>query len=164
MRRLLHRSRRAFLYTVIRFFRIRHATEHIARGFAIGLVPNFFPTFGFGAILSAFLARATGGSAAAGFIGGLLLTFLWPVLFFLNMQTGSLFIHPRLLIDELDDVTEKAIQTLLWGPAFTLGAILNGLLAGLVAYLTILLFYQSLRPHALNYFRTHARTYRHKRI
>jgi hypothetical protein len=161
-RRGLHRLERSSLYYVIRFLRIRQATEHIARGFAVGLIPNFFPTFGFGFVMSAFLARVAGGSIAAGAVGGLSLTFLWPLLFFVNMQTGSLFIHPRILIDDLDDVTEKNIKALLWGPAFTTGAILNSLLASTLAYVAILLFYRQVRPGALRYFRRHARDHQRR--
>jgi len=153
--RFLAAERRA-LSSVIRFFRLRHTTEQIARGFAVGLTPNFFPTFGFGFLLSAFLARLVGGNAAAGIVGGLVLTFFWPLLFFLNMQTGSFFIHPRILIADLDDVTEKNIEALLWGPAFTAGAVANCLLAAIVSYVLILLFYHRVRPTALAFLRRHA--------
>jgi len=154
------RIKECVLYNVIRLFRIRSATEHVARGFAVGLIPNFFPTFGLGFLASAFLARITGGSTVAGFIGGAALTFFWPVLFFLNMKTGSIFITPRLLIVHLDDVTEESIRPLLCGPAFTTGAILNGLIVAGCAYVAILLFYARLRPWALAYFRSHARLHR----
>ena len=155
--RNLHALERCVLRHCIRFFRIRQTTERIARGFAVGLAPNFFPTFGFGFMVSAFLARVTGGSVVAGVIGGLSLSLLWPVLFFLNMQTGSIFLSPRVLIDDMDDVTEKNIKAALWGPAFTTGAILNSLIAGTLAYAVILLFYHQVRPRALRYFRRHAR-------
>jgi uncharacterized protein (DUF2062 family) len=153
--RFLATERRA-LSSVIRFFRLRHTTEQIARGFAVGLTPNFFPTFGFGFLLSALLARLVGGNAAAGIVGGLVLTFFWPLLFFLNMQTGSFFINPRILIADLDDVTEKNIEALLWGPAFTVGAAVNCLIAGFVSYVLVVLFYHRARPGALAFFRRHA--------
>jgi len=159
-RKILAYERRV-LSSVIRFFRLRHTTEQIARGFAAGLTPNFFPTFGFGFLLSAFLARMVGGNAAAGVVGGLALTFFWPLLFFLNMQTGSIFIHPRILIAELDDVSEKNIEALLWGPAFTVGAVINCLLAAGVAYVLVLLFYRQLRPGALSFLRRQVQE-RHK--
>jgi hypothetical protein len=144
------------IYYTIRLFRIRSTTEHIARGFAVGLMPNFFPTFGFGMLISGFLAKAVGGSALAGLVGGAVLAFAWPALFYLNMRMGSLFRQPSIVIDDFDDVTPKVIDTLVWGKTFTLGAILNSLLAGLAAYLTVLLLYHRVRPTVLAWFRRHA--------
>lgn len=157
--RLLHRIERAVVYYVIRLFRIRSATEQVARGFAVGLIPNFYPTFGFGFLISAFLARITGGSAAAGLVGGVSLAWVWPLLFFLNVRMGSVFVEPRIPIDDLEDVTERNMRRLMWGPAFMVGAILNGLLAGLMAYGVILAFYRRLRPGVLAHFRSHARAH-----
>ena len=38
--------RRLLRYHMIRFFRIQGSNEKAARGFAVGLTCNFFPTFG----------------------------------------------------------------------------------------------------------------------
>lgn len=38
------------LYQAIRFFRLRDSWERGARGFAVGLACNFYPTFGLGGI------------------------------------------------------------------------------------------------------------------
>ncbi|MBM3882435.1 MAG: DUF2062 domain-containing protein [Verrucomicrobia bacterium] len=157
-----HRLERSLIYNVIRLFRIRKATEHVARGFAIGVVVNFFPTFGFGPIISGFLAKAAGGSAIAGLIGGAALAFFWPALFYLNMRTGSLFLQPRIVIDEFEDVTPKIIDTLVWGRVFTLGAVLNTLLVGGLAYCALLLMYHRIRPGVLDYFRRHARDHQRR--
>ena len=70
--------------------------------------------------------------------------------------------HPRILITDLDDVTEKNIRALLWGPAFTVGALINSLLAAGVVYVLILLTYHRLRPGALAYFRRHARSHQQR--
>lgn len=152
-----HRLERWGIYYTIRLFRIRSATEHIARGFAVGLMPNFFPTFGFGMLISGFLAKALGGSALAGLVGGAALAFAWPALFYLNLRTGSIFQKPPIVVDDFEDVTPKVMDTLLWGKTFTTGAIVNSLLAGLIAYLAVLLLYHRVRPLALAWFRRHAR-------
>jgi hypothetical protein len=128
------RSERAFLYQVIRLFRIREASEKVARGFAVGSVVNFFPTFGFGVLISGFIARVLGGNAVAGFVGGATLTFFWPFLFYLNIKMGGLFYQPPIAVGDVDDVTEKTVDALVWGKTFTVGAALNMLLAGLVVY------------------------------
>jgi uncharacterized protein len=155
--RWLHRMERWVIYYTIRLFRIRSTTEHIARGFSVGLVVNFFPTFGLGMLISGFLAKAVGGSAIAGLVGGAALALAWPVLFFLNMRTGSVFLRPPILVEDLEDVTPKVIDTLLWGKTFTVGAIVNSILVGLAAYFTVLLLYHRVRPTVLTYFRRHAR-------
>ena len=68
--RTWHRVERLAIYNCIRLFRLRSATEHVARGFAVGTVVNFFPTFGVGMLISGVLAKAAGGSTVAGLVGG----------------------------------------------------------------------------------------------
>ena len=89
-KRLWLRIERGFLYHVIRLFRLRAASEKVARGFALGLVVNFFPTFGLGVLISGFMARALGGNAVAGLVGGATLTFFWPLLFYLKIRVGGI--------------------------------------------------------------------------
>jgi uncharacterized protein (DUF2062 family) len=151
------RIERAFLFQVIRLFRIRAASESVARGFALGLVVNFFPTFGMGVLISGFFARMLGGNAVAGLVGGAALTFFWPLLFFLNLRVGGLFFRPEVVVGEVEEVTGKTIQAVVWGRAFTMGALLNSLVVGLLVYGTLRLLYERVRPRALGYFRHHAR-------
>lgn len=156
------RLERGFLYQVIRLFRIRSASEKVARGFALGLVVNFFPTFGFGILISGFVARLLGGNAVAGFVGGSVLTFFWPLLFYLNIKMGGLFYQPPVVVGDVDDVTEKTIDALVWGKTFTLGAVLNTSLVGLVVYGVLRLIYARIRPGALRYFRHHAKDHQRR--
>ncbi len=153
---------RCFVLNLIRLFRIRGQSERVARGFALGLVVNFFPTFGFGVVASIALVRLLGGNLVAGVIGAASLSFVWPLLFYLNIRTGSLFIRPPLIIDEFDDVNEKTMNALMWGQTFTLGSIVNSALAGLTAYLILRLIYRQIRPGALAYFRRHAREHQRR--
>ena len=60
---------RGLVFNLIRLFRIRGQSERVARGFALGLIVNFFPTFGFGVLISGFFARLFGGNAIAGLVG-----------------------------------------------------------------------------------------------
>lgn len=153
---------RCLVFNLIRLFRIRGQSERVARGFALGLIVNFLPTFGFGVLISGFFARLLGGNAVAGLVGGASMTFFWPLLFYLNMRTGSLFVRPPLVIDELDDVTEKSMNALVWGRTFTFGAVVNGLLVGLSVYFVLRLVYRQIRPGALAYFRRHARDHQRR--
>lgn len=153
---------RCFVFNLIRLFRIRGQSERVARGFALGLIVNFFPTFGLGVLISGFVARLLGGNVVAGLVGGASMTFFWPLLFYLNMRTGSLFVRPPLVIDELDDVTEKSMNALVWGQTFTFGAVLNSMLAGLLMYLLLRLVYRQIRPGALAYFKRHSREHQRR--
>ncbi len=153
---------RCFVFNLIRLFRIRGRSERVARGFAVGLIVNFFPTFGFGVVISAALARMFGGNAIAGLVGGASMTFLWPLLFYVNMRTGSLFVRPPVVIDELEDVTQRTMDALLWGQTFTVGALVNSALSGLAAYFLLRLVYRQIRPGALAYFRRHARDHQRR--
>ncbi len=153
---------RAILYQVIRLTRIRGENEKVARGFAVGLVVNFFPTFGFGVLVSGFIARALGGHLVAGLVGGTTLTFTWPLLFLLNIWTGSLFYPPAVPVEQLADVTERTLRALVWGRTFTVGAVLNSLMVGGTVYLLLRLLYAQTRPHVLGYFRRHAREHQRR--
>ncbi len=143
------RMRRLLRYQAIRFFRIQGSNEKAARGFAIGLTCNFFPTFGLGGFLSGFLAKLAGGNMATGFFGGCLLAFFWPVLFYINIRVGSLFVRPPILVDELCDVTPQAVGALVWGKTFAIGAIVNSLVASAAAYFLFLFAYERIRPVVL---------------
>lgn len=162
LHRLWLRIERAFLYQVIRLFRIRAASEKVARGFALGLVVNFFPTFGLGVLVSGFVARLFGGNAIAGLVGGALLTFFWPVLFYLNICMGAPLYPPEIPIEDVTDLTERTMKILVWGRAFTAGAILNSMLLGLLVYGALRLLYEKIRPGTLKYFRHHAKDHQHR--
>jgi uncharacterized protein (DUF2062 family) len=153
---------RYFVFNLIRLFRIRAASERVARGFALGLIVNFFPTFGFGVLISGFVAKFFGGNPIAGVIGGATLTFFWPMLFYLNLKTGSLLVQKPIPIDEFDDVTERTIDALVWGKTFTVGAIVNSVIAGLTVYILLRSIYHEVRPGALTYFRRHARDHQRR--
>jgi uncharacterized protein len=153
---------RCFLFHLIRLFRIKGQNERVARGFALGLVVNFFPTFGLGVLISGFVARAIGGNVVAGVVGGATLTFAWPVLFYLNMKIGKLFVKSPVRVDDVEDVTEKTINAFVWGHTFMAGALINTLVFGAIAYFTLRLIHWRIRPVALGYFRHHARDHQRR--
>lgn len=141
----------------IRFFRLEGSRERAARGFAVGLTCNFFPTFGLGAFLSGFLARLVGGNMAAGFLGGTVLAIFWPLLFLANMRVGSWFVTPVIIVDELNEVTVKSVSTLVLGQTFAIGALINSVAAAVLAYFGFLFLYGRLQPHAQRWLRRRAR-------
>ncbi|HAV64739.1 MAG TPA: hypothetical protein DCY13_20525 [Verrucomicrobiales bacterium] len=152
-RRITLHLERGFLRHWLRLLRVRDTSEQVSRGFALGLIVNFYPTFGFGFLISGFMARLLGGNIIAGLVGGASLTFVWPVLFYLNILVGGWFIPPPVEVPEFAEVSEKTLSKLLWGKTFLLGAILNSLAAGLLSYLLMLLLYGKLRPALLEWSR-----------
>jgi uncharacterized protein len=150
------RTRDVLLYQAIRFFRLRGTREKAARGFAIGLACNFYPTFGSGGILGAFLARLSGGSLVAGFVGGTTLAFIWPLVFYINIRTGALFFSPAIGIDDYEDITES-MNALLWGKTFAISAVVNSLVAIVISYLLFLLMFERVRTPALKWLRERVR-------
>lgn len=147
------RAWEGFLFHAIRFFRLRDSRERGARGFAIGLACNFYPTFGLGAVLSGFLAKLVGGNVVAGFIGGSMLAVFWPLLFYINMRVGSIFSRPPIPVEGLEDVTLENVGRLTWGQTFLIGSLINSAVAATLAYFGFLLLYQRIRPAALRWLR-----------
>jgi hypothetical protein len=133
----------------MRLFRLRDSAERIARGFALGLIVNFFPTLGLGWLASGFLARLLGGNMVAGFVGGAALAFFWPLLFYMNMITGG-WVTGRYPIRDPEEVTEERITALLWGQTFTTGAVLNAACVGLAVYFLLYWAFDRYRSHGLS--------------
>lgn len=156
------RIERGFFYQVLRLFRLRAASEKVARGFALGLIVNFFPTFGFGVLISGFVARLLGGNAIAGLVGGATLTFFWPLLFYLNIKVGGWFMTAPVAVSEVEDVNESTVKALVWGKTFMLGTAVNMLVAGLAVYGFLRLIYAEIRPGMLRYFRHHAKDHQRR--
>lgn len=143
------RLRRAAVLYGLRFFRLRGSNERAARGFATGVFLNFLPTFGLGGVIAAVFAHLIRANAAAAFLGGFSLGFFWPVLFFLNIQTGALFIAPAVPVDDLADTYAAGAQALVWGKTFLLGAAINGTATSVVTYFLFLAAYEKIRHSAL---------------
>ncbi|HRJ10480.1 MAG TPA: DUF2062 domain-containing protein [Prosthecobacter sp.] len=147
------RFRRGVKSLALRVFRVKDASERVARGFALGMVINFIPTFGLGVLVSGFVARIFGGNVIAGLAGGASLTFFWPFLFFLNLRMGGLLVRPEIEVDEVADINEKSMNALMWGKSFILGMSVNIILAGIMVYLLVFFLHARLRPAALAWFR-----------
>jgi hypothetical protein len=111
------------------------------------------PTFGFGVVISGFVARAFGGHLGAGIIGGASLTFFWPVLFFLNARMGTFLLGLKENVDAYDPTDEKKMSVLIGSQAFAVGTAANVVIAGLVAYIGILLILLLARRSAIAYLR-----------
>ena len=140
LRTLGARLRRGTKSLVLRVCRVKDASERVARGFALGMIINFIPSFGFGVLISGFVARLFGGNVIAGLAGGASLTFFWPFLFYLNLRMGGLLVRPEVEVQDVAEINEKSMNALMWGKSFIVGMSVNIVLAGL-------------RPAALAWFR-----------
>ncbi|QOJ13238.1 MAG: DUF2062 domain-containing protein [Planctomycetia bacterium] len=147
----------------LRLLRLRESRERVARGFSLGLIINFLPSFGFGVLISGFVARAFGGNLAAGLAGGASLTFAWPLLFYFNVKVGSLFARPERAINDLADVTTETMDAMMWGQAFVIGCVVNCMVVGLLVYVALLVLYPPLRPRVMHRVRRLAIAMRRKR-
>lgn len=154
------RLQRALVLYGIRFFRLRGSNERAARGFAAGVFLNFLPTFGLGGVIAALLAHFIRANAAAAFLGGFSLAFMWPVLFFLNIQTGALFIAPEVPLRDLADAYSAGGQALLWGKTFLIGSVINGVATSVATYFLFLALYRKIQVPALQRLRAVARRVR----
>lgn len=144
------RTARRALAGGLRLFRLNESRERIARGFALGLIINFLPSFGFGVLISGFVARVLGGNLLAGLVGGASLTFAWPLLFYFNVRTGAMLVQPHQPLDALGDVNTESVNALLWGQTFIVGTIINCVVVGLMVYAGVYLLYRPLRPRAVS--------------
>lgn len=150
---LWNKLRRFSRLNAIRLFRLKGSSERIARGFALGLVVNFFPTFGFGVLISGFVARVFGGNVLAGFVGGATLTFFWLILFYFNVRVGSLVFRPTVRVEGFEDVTERSVDALVWGRTFMTGALVNTVVVGFLAYGVVLFLHRRFGPRILLWLR-----------
>ena len=150
---LLRRFHDGFFYHLLRMCRVRTASEKVARGFALGIIPHFFPTFGLGAVISALFARACGGNGLAGFAGGAIFTPLWPFLFVLNVKVGAwIFSNPPEVLG-VAEVTEQRAKALVWGRDFSTGAVICALAAAALCYVVLVFVYEHIRPTLLQWSR-----------
>lgn len=152
-RPFLIRIERNATAAALRMLRVRKGRERVARGFALGLVINFLPTFGFGVFVSGFVARLFGGHFGAGIIGGASLTPFWLVLFFLNVRMGDFLLGRKPEIGDPSEVTDKMVNSMVLGKAFILGSMANMIIAGLVSYAIMLVVLVMMRRTTITYLR-----------
>lgn len=128
---------------LLRLLRINDSVHGIAIGFTIGALVNFVPTFGIGPVLSAAGARLVKGNPVAGFIGGLLFLWAFPMLFYLNIVVG----HAILMVMKfvVPQIAERFAGELLIWQAFIIGMLINLLLFGTSIYLIIYFFMKKYR-------------------
>ncbi|NMD71336.1 DUF2062 domain-containing protein [Bacillus sp. DNRA2] len=128
---------------LLRLLRINDSVHGIAMGFTVGALVNFIPTFGIGPFLSAAGARLVKGNPIAGFIGGLLFLWAFPMFFYLNIVMG------QALLMVIKALTHQHFGYN-WGilpiwKTFLIGMLINLLFFGTSTYLVIYFFMKKYR-------------------
>ncbi|WP_053363234.1 DUF2062 domain-containing protein [Bacillus sp. FJAT-27251] len=138
-------------YYLVRLFRLKASPHQVAMGMALGFVPNWFPTFGIGPVLSAGIAKAAKVNLIAAVIGGFIGTPLWPFFFLLNYKVGSLF-HPKPSkvtgieeVEYLEAVNDTVDSWQSGSVQFLEGALINAFLSSIIIYLIVFFLFKKYR-------------------
>lgn len=125
--------KRILKFYLIRLFRLKKGAKQISLGLVAGFVPNWFPTFGLGPLISVVLARLVRGNIPAAIISASLGSLIWPFLFYLNYKVGCLFLYPTPAhAEEVNKGLLNAAQDI--SILFFVGAFLNTILFGTLSY------------------------------
>jgi uncharacterized protein len=146
--------RRKIKFHLINLFRLKASAHQVALGFTLGFIPNWFPTFGLGPILSLGLAKVARVNIISAVTGGLIGSPLWPILFFLNYKSGSLLHTKTSKVDEIEEVeylevveTVSNFQT--ESTLFLTGALINIFLFSIVLYSMVYFIFKKYRARIL---------------
>jgi uncharacterized protein (DUF2062 family) len=136
---MIRKLERRFKYLIIKLLRIHDKAHSIALGFSLGLLINFVPSFGFGPVVSVAFAKLFRGNPVAGFLGGISLIWAFPILFYLNLLAGEIFLSLEATeilggISDSEDALEAGIHL---GKAFFVGMVINMLIMATVIYFTV---------------------------
>nr|WP_304220036.1 DUF2062 domain-containing protein [Fredinandcohnia onubensis] len=149
---------RKFKYNLVRILRVNDSPHQVALGFTLGFIPNWYPTFGLGVILSVGLAKLVKSNTVAAFVSGVLGAPLWPVLFLLNYKVGSLLLDKSTKVEELEDVAyadalEHTIDGVnsFFSKGFTFleGALINTILFSICIYFIVKFLFKMYRKGLL---------------
>ncbi|MEW4369115.1 DUF2062 domain-containing protein [Paenibacillus kandeliae] len=136
----------------IRLLRLKKGSHQVAIGFAVGLIPSWYPLLGIGPLISLGLNRLFKGALPAAIFAASLDSFVWPLTFFLNYHTGHLLVSliskaswpTRMLHIRMPDWPEDYMQPLHeshhWRDAglyFATGAAVNSIVFAVIIYIII---------------------------
>ena len=125
--------KRILKFYLIRLFRLKKGAKQISLGLVMGFIPNWFPTFGLGPMLSVILAKVSRGNIPAAIISASIGSLIWPFLFFLNYKVGCLFMYTSpAQAEEVSTGYFSVVQEVSF--FFFVGAILNTLIFGVLGY------------------------------
>ncbi|PAQ16686.1 hypothetical protein CD798_00960 [Bacillaceae bacterium SAOS 7] len=154
---MVHVIQRRIKYLLLKFFRLKGSAHSISIGFTLGASINFIPSFGIGVLISVAIAKLCRGNPIAGFLGGISLMWVFPVLFYLNLLTGR-FIFPDNLGEVVDKVAshsasldQSVLTSLSLGRTFIIGMLINIALFICLLYPPIYLICKKYQKRILQY-------------
>jgi uncharacterized protein len=160
---MFNKQLRKLKYLCIRLLRIHDKVHSIARGFTIGVLMNFIPSFGFGPFFSTVSPKLVKGNTVAGFIGGVAFIWAFPLFFYCNVIVGEAILPINLetkidiIIEEFEEGIEQPDEvisaSLKIGKAFLVGMFVNMVLFGFVVYFLVYYVIKRYRKEVLRFIR-----------
>lgn len=146
--------RRRFKYYLIKICRLQDSPKSVAGGFAFGTVVHFYPTCGFGALVTVVLAGLFRTNIAAATLAWAFTMPLFPVMFYLDFVVGHLFVKPvncsvSPLVRNVSHSGWKSLMLL--GKAFLIGALFNGIVATIILWWTGYIILKRYRKNILRF-------------
>lgn len=134
-------------FLLLRLLRLNDSAHGIAIGFTVGALVHFVPTFGLGPILSALCARWCKGNLVAGFVGGLVFLWVFPLLFYLNVIVGETIVSVNIIhINQMHDIFHAGGTAT---KVFFIGMIINMFVFGAFLYSVVFFFVKKYRVDLL---------------
>lgn len=147
--------KRIIKYYFIRLLRQKSDAKDVSLGLAIGFVPNWYPTFGLGPIISIALAKIFRTNLVSAFIGGISGSIIWPFLFYLNYKVGNFVLHfgsnitGKINGRHLESVNLFYYKTKTIGFDFFIGSVINVVVFGIIIYFVCYIIFSKYRAFYL---------------
>jgi uncharacterized protein (DUF2062 family) len=141
--------RRRIKYYLIRLLRQKSGSHSIALGFALGFIPNLFPTFGLGPFLSVAMAKVIRGNMISALLGATLGAWMWPLLFYINYKVGEWVTDREVRVEEIVQENLEGVGGIGWN--FIIGAGINSIFVGVLLYIVSFYIYCRYREQLMNY-------------
>lgn len=144
---MVHVIQRRIKFLLLKFLRLKGSAHSISIGFTLGASINFIPSFGIGVLISVTIAKLCRGNPIAGFLGGISLMWVFPILFYLNVLTGR-FIFPNI---DKSVLNQSVLTSLSLGWTFIIGMLINIVLFICLLYPPIYLICKRYQKRILQY-------------
>ncbi|MDI3535107.1 MAG: uncharacterized protein PWQ82_1472 [Thermosediminibacterales bacterium] len=147
---------RKLRYFYFKFRRNKDSPARIARGIALGVSLDFFPTFGLGLIIAFLVAGLFRANRRAAVLAAIACKWLIPFFYFLNVKMGQALLGKNLFDGPFIPTDGKifpfhVINFENLSYTFLIGSIINGILSAILAYyisLKLTLHYKNLKAYS----------------
>lgn len=152
----MRKWRRRIKYYLIRLLRQKSGIHSVALGFSLGFLPNLFPTFGLGPIISVAISNLLRGNAISALLGATAGSWAWPFLFVLNYTVGEWITEREVFVENIvdEDIDDVADQVSGMGLNFVVGTAVNTLIFGVVLYVLAFYTFGRYRGRMLKYIKS----------